>query len=156
METNKLAMTPISNAFRKIKTLEKIFLCLTLLTVILKFLFRYTVTTEILMSSLILGVLYFPLGFMYIGKPSINRSYIVSIILGFVYAIGVVTLIYGAAGIEGFDIPLYVAFFFLSLVVIFLLFKLKSYDKEYIYSQFIRIGFIVVGNLIVLIFSSQR
>jgi len=148
-------MNPILNAFRKIKTLEKVFLCLTLLTVILKFIFRYTVTTEILMSSLILGVLYFPLGFLYIGKPSVNRSYIVSIIYGFCYAIGVVTLIYGAAGIEGFDVPLYVAFFFLSLVVVFLLFKLKSFDKEYIYTQFIRIGFIILGNLIILIFSKR-
>jgi len=147
-------MGQILSAFGKIKRFEKIFLFGTLLTIILKFLFRFTVTTEIVMSSFILGILYFPLGFLYIGKPSINRTYIVSIIFGFFYAIGVATLVYGATGIEGFEFPLYLTFFFLSSIVIFLLFKVKLYDKDYIYSQFIRVGFVVFGNLIILIFSS--
>lgn len=72
-----------------------------------------------------------------------------SIIFGFFYAIGVVTILYGVAGIDGFEVPLYLAFFFLLIVLVFLFVKSKTYDKEYIYSQFIRIASIVIANLII-------
>jgi len=146
-------MNQIIIGFRKMKTLEKVFLVLTFLSVVLKHIFDFKETIDIFVFGMVLGILYFPLGFYYLGKPSINYSIIVSIIFGFIYAAGVVSFIMGTFKIDGYEFPLAIVFLFLLAITVFLLFKLKSssYSKEYIYAQFLRISFVVLTNLIVLL-----
>jgi hypothetical protein len=145
-------MAQIANTFISIKILEKIFISLTFIAIVIKYIFNYGSVLDIFVFSGVLAILYFPLGFYYLGKPSISHSYLISIILGLIYSSGIITLLLGALNIEGYKYPLVIDFTALLITISFLLFKLKSdtYSKEYTYAQFLRIGFIVITNLIVL------
>jgi hypothetical protein len=147
-------MKQIIIAFRKIRTLEKIFLILTFAAVVFKHIFNLKETVDIFVFGVVLAILYFPLGFYYLGKPSNNSNIIFSILSGFIYASGVVSLIMGTLKIEGYEYPLIIILFFLLIISFFLLFKLRagSYSKEYVYAHFIRIVYIIIVNLIVLLF----
>jgi len=141
-----------TSTFKSIRTLEKVFMALTFISIVVKYLFGYGSTLDVFVFSGVLSILYFPLGFYYLGKPSANHSYITSIILGLIYSLGIIVLLLGALNIDGYKYPLAIVFFILLVATSFLLFKLKSieYSKEYIYAQLVRIIFIILTNLIVL------
>ena len=140
--------------WKGIKLIEKIFLILTFLSVIMVFIFRYGGSINVLVFGFILSILYFPLGFYFLGKPSADRSRIPSIALGFVYSVGLVTLLFGTLSFKGYMLPLCIFSFVLLISLVFLLPELKSkkYDSLYIKSQLFRISYVVLNNLIVLLF----
>ena len=149
-------MNQIFIAYQNIKTLEKFFLVLTFISIIFKHIFNLRETVDIFVFGVVLGILYFPLGFYYLGKPSSNLSIIFSIASGFIYSAGVVSLIMGTLKIDGYEFPLAIIVFFLLAIIVFLLFKLRSgaYSKEYIYAHFLRIVYIIITNLIVFLFKT--
>ena len=100
-----------------------------------------------------LALVYFPFGFYFIGKPSQNYTYTIPVLLGFIYALGISTLLISAVNIDSYRYPLIAGFFVLLALVIYLVVKLRSayYPAIFVNAQFIRIGFIILTNLIVLL-----
>jgi hypothetical protein len=143
-------MNPVVSSWRSIKILEKIFLGLTLISIVLKHVFNYPESVDIVVFCIVLIVLYFPTGFYYIGKLSTKTNVMPSILFGLAYATGILVLILVTFKIDGYLFPLGIVALFLIIIVAWLLFKLKSnsFDKVYVYAQFIRISFIVLTNLI--------
>jgi hypothetical protein len=142
----------IFTRFPTITTIEKVLLLLILFTVLLKYVFKLNETVDIFGGGLILAIGYFPLGFYYVGKPSVNHGYLFPITTGFFYAIGVVAMMIGALNVYNYFILILVLLFLMPIAII-LFFKLKSgsYPKEFIYSNFLRIAFIIAMNLLVLL-----
>lgn len=150
---NKYTISQISITFLNMRILEKIFMGLMLMSVLIKYIFRYGATFDIFIFGGVLSILYFPLGFYYIGKPSINRGFIVSIILGFIYSLCIVTIILSALNIDSYKSILVIVSLILLITGSLLFYKLKTneYSKEYIVSQFLRIAFIILINMILFI-----
>jgi len=146
-------MSPIESAVTSIKFVERMLLGLIFVALMVHYFFHYQGTFFIQIFAIGLAVLYFPFGFYAIGKPSEKYSNTISVILGLVYALGVLSLLISAANLGSYRYPLIADFFVLLAVVIYLMFKMRAaeYPKNYINAQFIRIGFIVLCGLIILL-----
>ena len=97
--------------------------------------------------------MYFPFGFYFIGKPTDKYSNTISIVLGFIYSLGVMSILVSEVNIDSYRYPLITDFFILAAVVGYLLYKLRSaeYPRVYINAQLIRVAFIVFVSFFILI-----
>jgi hypothetical protein len=143
----------MSQILKRIKLLEKVLLILIFISIILRYFFHYGTVFDIPVFSALLSILYFPLGFYFLGRPSANKNIIPSVIFGLVYSMGIMGLVFCTFKVEGLKYPLFIIFCILILILVFLSFKLKShkYDADYIYAQFFRIACVILFTLIVLI-----
>jgi len=101
----------------------------------------------------LLALMYFPFGFYFIGKPTDKYSNTISIVLGFIYSLGVMSILISEVNIDSYRYPLIADFFILAAVVGYLLYRLRSaeYPRVYINTQLIRVAFIVFVSLFILI-----
>lgn len=120
---------------------------------IVRYVFSYQGTFFLEIFSIMLALIYFPFGFYFIGKPTKNYSNTITIILGFIYALGVMTILISEVNIDSYRYPLIADFFILAAVVGYLIYKLRSakYPRVYINAQLIRVAFIVFVSLFILI-----
>jgi uncharacterized membrane protein len=102
---------------------------------------------------MLLALLYFPFGFYAIGKPGERYNYTIPVILGLVYALGIISLLISAANIDSNRYPLMADFIVLLAIVIFLLFRMRKleYPPLFINTQYFRIGYIVLCGLIIVL-----
>jgi len=102
---------------------------------------------------ILLALMYFPFGFYFIGKPTDKYSNTISIVLGFIYSLGVMSILISEVNIDSYRYPLIADFFILAAVVGYLLYRLRSaeYPRVYINTQLIRVAFIVFVSLFILI-----
>lgn len=144
-------MDLFTSGFKRIKLFEKIILSLIVITVIVRSILNYGSILDLLIFGLTLSIMYFPLGFYFLGKPSKSVIYFPSIVLGLVYSLALVIGIFGALNIYGYI--LYLSFIIIVIIgaVVTLVFRLKSnkYDVEYIYAQFVRILLISAVNIMI-------
>jgi len=146
-------MEQLVNAINSIKFAERTLMGLTFVALLVRYMFNYQPTFFLQIFSLGLTLLYFPFAFYFIGKPSEKYNYTIPVLLGFIYALGIITLLLSAVNIDSYRYPLITGFLVLAALVIFLIFKLRSaaYPKTFVNAQFIRIGFIILTHFIVLI-----
>jgi hypothetical protein len=146
-------MEQLSNALNSIKFPEKVLMGLTFVAMLVKYFFHYQATFFMEIFAIGLTLVYFPFGFYFLGKPSENYSYKTSVVLGFIYALGILSLLINVANVGGYRYPLMADFFVLAALVIYLIFKLRAdaYPKNYVNAQFIRIGFIIITSLVILL-----
>ncbi|MDB5126265.1 hypothetical protein [Mucilaginibacter sp.] len=144
-------MKEIISALKTINNWEKLFLVLTFLSVLLN-VFPVTGTVDIVVFGMILGIIYFPLGFYFLRMPT-KTTIIFPMISGFVYAMGVVSMLYKTLNMAGYELPMLVSGILLLGIIIFLFLKYKSpfYPKNYLISHFLRIGVIISINLMALL-----
>ncbi|MFI5158501.1 MAG: hypothetical protein ACHQF4_06520 [Sphingobacteriales bacterium] len=142
-------MNYFNTASKGIKLVEKAFMIIVVVSIIFRYTLDYNAAVNLLVAGFLLGLLYFPFGFYFLGKPLIT-----SVPFGFVYALGVVALLLGVLKVHNYQYPLFTIFLIFIGIATFLYTKLKSgaYTMEYIYAQFFRLIFITVLNLVVLVF----
>ena len=143
----------MSQILKRIKLLEKVLLILIFISIILRYFFHYGTIFDIPIFGALLSILYFPLGFYFLGRPSANKNIIPSVIFGLVYSMGIMGVVFCTFKAEGLVYPLLIILGMIILILAFLFFKLKSnkYDADYTYSQFLRIACIILFTLMVLI-----
>ncbi len=117
------------------------------------YIFHYQGTTFMIVFILATALIYFPMGVYFIGKPSGNYTYTTSVILGLVYALGIIAILLSGLNIDSYRYPLIVDFFILGALVIYLLVQLRrdKYPDTYINAQLLRVAYLVLISLIVLI-----
>jgi hypothetical protein len=142
-------MNYFNTASSGIKIVEKGLMIIVLVSVIFKYTVDYNATIDLLVAGFLLSLFYLPFGFYFLGKP-----WAPSIFFGLIYALAMAALLLGVLKVHNYEYPLFTIFLFLLGICIFLYSRLKSgvYTNEYVYANFFRIIFIVVVNLIVLIF----
>jgi len=143
-------MSYFNTASKGIKIVEKGLMIIVLVSIAFKYTFDYNATTNLLVASFLLGLFYLAFGFYFLGRPLIT-----SIPFGFVYSLGIGTLLLGVLKVPNYQYPLFTVFLIFIGIAIFLYSKLRSgaYTVEYIYAQFFRLIFITAMNLAILIFS---
>jgi hypothetical protein len=146
-------MAQIASSVKKMHFLEIMLLLSVLVATMVRYVFGYQPTFFLEIFTLGLALVYFPFGFYFIGKPTEVYSNTISIILGFIYALGALSLLISEINIDSYRYPLIADFFVLVAVVIYLLFKMRSeeYPQTYVNAQFIRVAFFIVASLIVLL-----
>jgi glucose uptake protein GlcU len=145
-------MKEIISALKTINNWEKLFLVLTFLSVLLKHVFHVTGTVDLFVFGMALGIFYFPLGIFFLRMPTKN-AIIFPIISGFIYAIGIVSMLYKTLNLAEYELPMLVSGILLLGIIIFLFLKYKSpfYPKNYLITHFLRIGVIISINLMALL-----
>lgn len=133
--------------------LEIVLILSVVVATIVRYAYGYQSTFFLEIFSIMLALVYFPFGFYFIGKPAENYSPTISIILGFIYFLGVMTILISEVNIDSYRYPLIADFFILIAVVGYLLYRLRSaeYSRVYINAQLIRVAFIVFVSLFILI-----
>lgn len=145
-------MEKLTSAFKSMNFTEIVLMLSVFVGLLVHFAFGYQPTFFLLIFSIGLAFVYFPFGFYFIKRPSENYSNNISIILGFIYALGVLTILLDAVNIDSYHYPLIVDFFILGGLVVFLLFNLRAdhYPNTYINTQFARVAYLIICSLIVL------
>ena len=142
-------MSYFNTAAKGIKLFEKALMIIVLVSVIFKYTIDYNATMDLLVAGFLLAILYFPFGAYYMQKP-----YIPSIILGIFYALALGVLLLGVLKVHNYQYLLFTILLAFAGIAAFLYSRIKAgtYTVEYIYSQFFRLIFITVMNLVVLLF----
>ncbi len=146
-------MEKIVSVFKSLHFVEIVLMLSVLVGLLVHYVFGFQSSFFILIFSFALAFAYFPFGFYFIKRPSENYSNTVSIILGFIYALGVLTILLGVVNMDSYRYPLIADFFILGALIIYLLLQLRSakYPDTYINTQFLRVAYLVICSLIVLI-----
>lgn len=146
-------MEKLVSVFKSLHFAEIVLMMSVLVALLVHFVFGYQPIFFLLLFSFALAFVYFPFGFYFIKSPSENYSNSISIILGFIYALGVLTVLLGAVNIDSYRYPMVVDFLILGALVVYLLFQLRRdrYPNTYINTQFLRVVYLVVISLIILI-----
>jgi len=146
-------MAQIESSVKKMHFLEIMLLLSVLVATMVRYVFGYQPTFFLEIFTLGLALVYFPFGFYFIGKPTVVYSNTISIILGFIYALGALSLLISEVNIDSYRYPLIADFFVLVALVVYLLFKMRSeeYPQTYVNAQFLRVAFFIVIGLIILI-----
>jgi len=146
-------MAQIESSVKKMHFLEIMLLLSVLVATMVRYVFGYQPTFFLEIFTLGLALVYFPFGFYFIGKPTVVYSNTISIILGFIYALGALSLLISEVNIDSYRYPLIADFFVLVALVVYLLFKMRSeeYPQTYVNAQFLRVAFFIVTGLIILI-----
>jgi len=146
-------MEKLVSAFKSLHFVEMVLMLSVFVGLLVHFAYGYQPMFFLLIFSIALAIVYFPFGFYFIKRPSENYSNSISVILGFIYALGILTVLLGAVNVDSYHYPLIVDFFILGALVIYLLFQLKrdKYPNTYINTQFLRVAYLVVISLIVMI-----
>jgi hypothetical protein len=146
-------MANLASSFKSITFAERTLMLLNVVALMVRYFFHFQADFFMEVFAILLTLLYFPFGFYAIGKPGEQYSYTISIILGFVYALGQVSLLISAANVESYRYPLIADFFVLLAVVIYLMFRMRreKYPDVFINTQYLRIGYFVLIGLIILL-----
>jgi hypothetical protein len=146
-------MAQLANSVKSITFIERTLLLLNLVALLVRYVFHYEATFFLEIFAILLALLYFPFGFYSIGKPAEQSKYTISVILGLVYALGIVSLLICAANIDSYRYPLLADFLVLLMIVIYLLFRMRreEYPSVFINTQYIRMAYIVLCGLIIVI-----
>jgi hypothetical protein len=146
-------MEKLVSVFKSLHFAEIVLMLSVLVGLLVHYWFGFQSSFFILIFSFALAFMYFPFGFYFIKQPSENYSNSISIILGFIYALGVLTILLGVVNMDSYRYPLIIDFSILGALIIYLLFQLRSakYPDTYINTQFLRVAYLVVCSLIVLI-----
>jgi len=132
---------------------ELMLLMSTIVALLVRYIGAYQPTFFLEVFTIGLALVYFPFGFYFVKKPSENYSNTICIILGFIYALGVLTILISAVNIDSYRYPLILDFSIFIALIIYMLFKLRSvaYPEVFINTQFVRIAFIIISSIIVLV-----
>jgi len=146
-------MEKLVSVFKSLHFVEIVLMLSVFVGLLVHFAYGYQPMFFLLLFSIGLALVYFPFGFYFIKRPSENYSNNISIILGFIYALGVLTVLLGAVNVDSYRYPLIIDYFILGASVIYLLIQLKrdKYPGTYINAQFLRVTYLVLISLIVLI-----
>lgn len=146
-------MEKLVSVFKSLHFVEIVLMLSVFVGLMVHYWFGYQSDFFILIFSMALAFVYFPFGFYFIKAPSENYGNSISIILGFIYALGILTLLLGAVNIDSYRYPLTIDFFILGALVIYLLFQLRSakYPNTYVNAQLFRVVYLVVCSLVVLL-----
>jgi len=146
-------MEKLVSIFKSLHFVEIVLMLSVFVGLMVHYWFGYQPDFFILIFSFALAFVYSPFGFYFIRRPSENYSNNLSIILGFIYALGVLTILLGVVNVDSYRYPLIADFFILGGLIIYLLFQLRAakYPATYINTQFLRVTYLVVCGLIVLI-----
>jgi len=145
-------MEKLTSVFKSLHFVEIVLMLSVFVGLMVHFAFGYQPMFFLLLFSIALALVYFPFGFYFIKRTSENYSNNISIILGFIYALGVLTVLLGAVNVDSYRYPLIADFLVLGALVIYLLIQLKrdKYPGTYINAQFLRVAYLVIISLIVL------
>lgn len=145
-------MEKLVSVFKSLHFAEIVLMLSVFVGLLVHFAFGYQPIFFLMLFSFGLAFLYFPFGFYFIKRPSENYSNSISIILGFIYALGILTVLLGAVNVDSYRYPLVVDFLILGALVIYLLIQLRrdKYPNTYINTQLLRVAYLVLISLIVL------
>jgi hypothetical protein len=146
-------MAKVSSSVKKMNFVEIVLMLSVMVATIVRYAFGFQSSFFLEVFCILLALVYFPFGFYFIGKPAENYSNIISIIIGFIYSLGVMTILISEVNIDSYRYPLIADFFILIAITGYLIYKLRSaeYPQVYINAQLIRVAFIVVTSLFILI-----
>jgi len=146
-------MEKLVSVFKSLHFVEIVLMLSVFVGLLVHFAYGYQPIFFLLIFSIALALVYFPCGFYFIKRPSENYSNSISIILGFIYALGVLTVLLGAVNVDSYRYPLIVDYFILGVLVIYLIIQLRrdKYPDVYINAQLLRVAYLVLISLIVLI-----
>ncbi|MHB8206775.1 hypothetical protein [Mucilaginibacter sp.] len=146
-------MAQVSSSVKKMHFVEIVLILSVVMGTIVRYAFGFQSSFFLEIFCILLALVYFPFGFYFIGKPTDNYSNTISIVLGFIYSLGVMTILISEINIDSYRYPLIADFFILAAVIGYLLYKLRSaeYPRVYINAQLIRVTFIVATSLFILI-----
>ena len=146
-------MAQVSSSVKKMHFVEIMLILLVVVATIVRYAFDFQSFFFLEVFCILLALIYFPFGFYFIGKPTDKYSNTISIVLGFIYALGVMAILISEVNIDSYRYPLIADFFILAAVIGYLLYKLRSaeYPRVYINAQLIRVAFIVFVSLFILI-----
>jgi len=146
-------MEKLTSAFKSMSFIEIVLMLSVFMGLMVHYWFGFQSSFFILIFSFALAFVYFPFGFYFIKRPSENYSNNISIILGFVYALGILAILLGVVNMDSYHYPLIADFSILVALIIYLLFQLRSskYPDTYINTQFLRVAYLMVCTFIVLV-----
>jgi len=146
-------MAQVSSSVKKMHFVEIMLILLVVVATIVRYAFDFQSFFFLEVFCILLALIYFPFGFYFIGKPTDKYSNTISIVLGFIYALGVMAILISEVNIDSYRYPLIADFFILAAVIGYLLYMLRSaeYPRVYINAQLIRVAFIVFVSLFILI-----
>jgi len=146
-------MAQLANSVKSITFIERTLLLVNFVALLVRYVFHYEATFFLEIFAVLLALLYFPFGFYALGKPAERSNYTISIILGLVYALGIISLLICAANIDSYRYPLIADFFILLAIVAYLLFRMRKleYPPVFINTQYIRMAYIVLCALVIII-----
>jgi hypothetical protein len=146
-------MAQVSSSVKKMHFAEIVLILSVVVATIVRYAFGFQSFFFLEIFCILLALVYFPFGFYFIGKPTDNYSNTISIVLGFIYSLGVMTILISEVNIDSYRYPLIADFFILAAVIGYLLYRLRSaeYPRVYINAQLIRVTFIVFVSLFILI-----
>ena len=146
-------MAQVSSSVKKMHFVEIVLILSVVVATIVRYAFGFQSFFFLEIFCILLALVYFPFGFYFIGKPTDNYSNTISIVLGFIYSLGVMTILISEVNIDSYRYPLIADFFILAAVVGYLLYTLRSskFPRVYINAQLIRVAFIVFVGLFILI-----
>jgi hypothetical protein len=149
----KVIMAQFVNSFESITFGERTLLGLNFVALIVRYWFHYEATFFMEIFAVVLALLYFPFGFYSVGRPGKDYNYTIGIILGLIYALGIISLLISAANVDSYRYPLIADFFILLVAVLYLIFRMRKdrYPEVFINTQFIRVGYIVLCGLVILL-----
>ena len=145
-------MEKLKTAFATIHFVEIVLMMSVFVALFVKFVFDYQANFFLEIFAIGLTLAYFPFGFYFIKKPSENYTKSTSIVLGFIYALGILTILVSAVNIDSYRYPMIVDFSVLLAIIIYLILQLRKdkFPDSYINAQFIRIAYIMICNLFIL------
>jgi hypothetical protein len=145
-------MEKLRSAFKTINFVEIVLMLSTFMGLMVRFVFQYEATIFLEVFAVCLSLVYFPFGFYFVKKPSEKYTITTSVVLGFIYALGIITILISAVNIDSYRYPMILDFSVLLALIIYLIFELRKdkFPHTYINTQFIRIGYIMVCSLFVL------
>lgn len=146
-------MAQLASSVKSTTFAERALLIINLVALLVRYFFHYEGTFFMEVFAILLALLYFPFGFYAIGKPASQYNYTIPIILGLVYAVGMISLLISAVNVQSYRYPLIADFFVLLALVIYLMVRMRreKYPSVFINTQYLRIGYFVLLGLIILL-----
>ncbi|WP_158989500.1 hypothetical protein [Mucilaginibacter sp. L196] len=146
-------MAQVSSSVKKMHFAEIVLILSVVVATIVRYAFGFQSFFFLEIFCILLALMYFPFGFYFIGKPTDNYNNTITIVLGFIYALGMMAILISEVNIDSYRYPLIADFFVLAVVIGYLLYRLRSaeFPRVYINAQLIRIAFIVFVSLFILI-----
>jgi hypothetical protein len=143
------AMQTFINLFKTFHIIERVLIVCAILSIIAVYIFKVSNELEIVLPILLLGVLYFPLGFSFLKNALIKKNYQVPITLGLFYALSTSFFLLGSLSTTKSIYPFLCGVIFLILPFLFIVYQIKKgIYKEYYFSQLIRVVLLLAINIV--------
>jgi hypothetical protein len=143
------AMQTFINLFKTFHIIERVLIVCAILSIIAVYIFKVSNELEIVLPILLLGVLYFPLGFSFLKNALIKKNYLVPITLGLFYALSTSVFLLGSLSTTKSIYPFLCGVIFLILPFLFIVYQIKKgIYKEYYFSQLIRVVLLLAINIV--------